>query len=140
MTIPLKTLFQQWFRSLKDDGTLWCESSNLAEVQERSPGMRIEILQIWNVVDPWRPLPESCCTDCVERCNWNCRCHALAIRKLGTGTDEPIPVPHDPGEPGTGRDPATVLAGDHVRSNGHQTRPHDGCPLCEAELSYRLDQ
>lgn len=82
----MRTLFSQWYRSLLADGTIWSESSSLDDALQPGPSgelLRVEVMQVWHVTDPWQPLPDRCCGDCTLRCDWKCRCHG-ALRATVT--------------------------------------------------------
>lgn len=63
-----------WYRSLLEDGTLWCESRSLEEVKRVSQGTRAIIQESityviygkWNTIDETNPLNP-----------WLCKCGTL---------------------------------------------------------------
>lgn len=57
--MPHREVVKTWYRSLKPDGSLWCESSNPQEVLEQSDSdcafQKLEIIQVTGQWEPWHP-------------------------------------------------------------------------------------
>lgn len=55
--MPESKLHKVWYRSILPDGTLWCESSNAAEVVSMSEGkdVKFERMEVHIVHGDWEP-------------------------------------------------------------------------------------